>query len=153
MSTILCATRGGEASVQTQMQAIALAKEREGDLLFLYVADVNFLGRVGGSLVVDVATELENMGEFLLLMAKERAEKEGVEAKTVVKRGEFRQALVEAAQEAEATLIVFGSPGENGAKRRSDRSGMSHTASRRFRFTGPLTRYRSIGSRPTCVSR
>lgn len=114
MSTILCATRGGEASVQTQMQAIALAKEREGDLLFLYVADVNFLGRVGGSLVVDVATELENMGEFLLLMAKERAEKEGVEAKTVVKRGEFRQALVEAAQEAEATLIVFGSPGENG---------------------------------------
>jgi nucleotide-binding universal stress UspA family protein len=114
MTTILCATRGGEASVQTQMQAIALAKERQAEILFLYVADVNFLGRVGGSLVVDVATELENMGEFLLLMARERAQKEGVEAKSVVKRGEFRQALVDAAREADASVIVFGSPGENG---------------------------------------
>jgi nucleotide-binding universal stress UspA family protein len=113
MTTILCATRGGEASIRTQMRAIDLAKERGADLLFLYVADVNFLGRVPGNIVVDVATELENMGEFLLLMAKERAEKEGVTANTVVKRGEFRAALLEAAQEGGAGLIVLGSPGED----------------------------------------
>ena len=113
MTTILCATRGGEASVQTQMHAIDLAKARGSDLLFLYVADVRFLDRMTGSIVVDVAAELENMGEFLLLMAKERAEKAGVQASTVVKRGEFRQALIEAAEEAEASLIVFGSPGED----------------------------------------
>jgi nucleotide-binding universal stress UspA family protein len=113
MTTILCATRGGEASIRTQMRAIELAKERDSDLLFLYVADVNFLGRVPGNIMVDVATELENMGEFLLLMAKERAEKESVKANTVVKRGNFRAALLEAAKEADASLIVFGSPGES----------------------------------------
>ena len=57
--------------------------------------------------------ELENMGEFLLLMAKERAEKEGVAASTVVKLGEFRAALLEAAQEGGASVIVLGSPGES----------------------------------------
>lgn len=113
MTTIVCATRGGEASIRTQMQAIELAKTREAEILFLYVADVAFLGRVPGNIVVDVATELENMGEFLLLMAKERAEKEGVTAHTVVKRGEFRDALLEAAREANASVIVLGSPGEN----------------------------------------
>lgn len=118
MTTILCATRGGEASIRTQMQAIELAKERDAELLFLYVADVNFLGRVPGTIVVDVATELENMGEFLLLMAKERAEKEGVTANTVVKRGEFRAALIEAAQEGDASIIVFGSPAESSITQR-----------------------------------
>jgi len=118
MSTILCATRGGEASVRTQLKAIELAKERGAELLFLYVADVEFLGHIAGSLVVDVAAELENMGEFLLLMAKERAEKQGVTANTVVKRGEFRAALLEAAAEGGATLIVFGSPAESNITQR-----------------------------------
>ncbi|GAB4572222.1 MAG: hypothetical protein Kow0077_11010 [Anaerolineae bacterium] len=118
MATIVCATRGGEASVRTQMKAIELAKARDADILFLYVADVSFLGRVPGTIVADVATELENMGEFLLLMAKERAEKEGVQASTVVKRGEFRAALLEAAREAEASVIVLGSPGESSITQR-----------------------------------
>lgn len=113
MTTILCATRGGEASIQTQMKAIELARERGAELLFLYVADVEFLDHMAGAIVVDVASELENMGEFLLLMAKERAEEQGVTAHTVVKRGKFRQALIEAAQEAGASLIVLGSPGED----------------------------------------
>ncbi len=120
MTTILCATRGGEASIRTQMKAIELAQERGAELLFLYVANVDFLGHIAGSIVVDVATELENMGEFLLLMAKERAEKEGVTATTVVKRGDFRAALLEAAAEAAASLIVFGSPGEESSITQQD---------------------------------
>ena len=51
--------------------------------------------------------EIQKMGEFLLLMAKERAEKEGVTAHTVVKRGEFRDALLEAAREAGAHLLAI----------------------------------------------
>ncbi len=115
MTTILCATRGGEASVRTQMRAIEMAKEQKANLVFLYIADVKFLDRMSGSIVVDVAAELENMGEFLLLMAQERAEKAGVQAETLVKRGEFRQALLEAAQETGASTIVLGSPGEGGS--------------------------------------
>ena len=120
MTTILCATRGGEASIRTQRKAIELARERGAELLFLYVADVEFLGHMVGSIVVDVAAELENMGEFLLLMAKERAEQEGVTARTVVKRGEFRAALLEAAAEGGASLIVLGSPGEDSSITQQD---------------------------------
>ena len=117
--TILCATRGGEASIHTQERAIALAKAGDTDLVFFYVADVQFLNLAGAAIVVDVATEIEHMGEFLLLMAKERAEKAGVKAETLVKRGLFREVLIEAAQEVEASLIVLGSPDEKDSEMRA----------------------------------
>ncbi|MBN2469092.1 MAG: universal stress protein [Anaerolineae bacterium] len=113
MTTIVCATRGGEASVHTQMQAIELAKIRDSDILFVYVADVNFTEDISGSIVLDVAAEMENMGEFLLQKAKKRAEKEGVTAQTVIKHGEFQAALLEAARESGASAVVLGSPGED----------------------------------------
>lgn len=113
MATILCATRGGEASIHTQEHAIQLAQDQDANLVFLYVADVQFLTQATAAIVVDVATEIEHMGEFLLLMAKERAEKAGVKAETLVKRGVFRYALAEAAQEVGAALIVLGSPQED----------------------------------------
>ncbi|MCB9452032.1 MAG: universal stress protein [Anaerolineaceae bacterium] len=113
MATILCATRGGEASIHTQQHAIKLAQTQGANLIFLYVADVQFLSHTAAAIVVDVATEIEHMGEFLLLMAKERAEKAGVKSDTLVKRGVFRHALAEAAQEVGATLIVLGSPQED----------------------------------------
>ncbi len=112
MSTILCATRGGEQSIRTQEQAIAIAKERGASLLYIFVADVKFLNHTHAAIVVDVQTEIENMGEFLLIMAKERAEKAGVEADYVVKSGVFSDALKEVAQEHNVDLVLFGRPGE-----------------------------------------
>jgi hypothetical protein len=72
MTTILRPTRGGEASYPNQDRAIKLAKERDADLLLLYVANVHFLDRLAGPVIVDVETELEEMGEFLLALAQER---------------------------------------------------------------------------------
>jgi nucleotide-binding universal stress UspA family protein len=57
--------------------------------------------------------ELDKMGEFLLLMAKERAEKAGVEADILVEHGNFREALARAAAKVEATVIVLGTPDES----------------------------------------
>lgn len=119
MATILCATRGGEASIRTQEYAIQMAKERQSDVVFFYVTDVRFLNHTGAAIVVDVATEIDHMGEFLLLMAKERAEKAGVKSSTLVKRGLFRDALVEAVQEVEAGLVVMGTPDEENLTMRS----------------------------------
>jgi nucleotide-binding universal stress UspA family protein len=108
MGRILCATRGGEASHRTQDAAIALAKEQGDELIFLYVADYSFLNQTAAPLVVDVEARLVRMGEFLLLMAQERAAVQGISAQAVVREGRLRAELVGAAKELEVDLIVLG---------------------------------------------
>ncbi len=115
MAPILCPTRGGEPSYPNQDRAILLAKERDERLLFLFVADVSFLGGRAGPVLVDVEEQIEEMGEFLLEMAQERAEKEGVSAGAEVRWGDFRGALASAIEEHQISTVVLGSPGEESA--------------------------------------
>jgi nucleotide-binding universal stress UspA family protein len=117
MGRILCATRGGEASYRTQDAAIALAKERGDELLFLYVVDISFLNKTARAVRPDVVTaEMEKMGEFLLVMAQERAQKQGVAAEYVLRHGHFRHELKAAARELDVALVVLGKPvGEGSA--------------------------------------
>jgi nucleotide-binding universal stress UspA family protein len=110
--TILCATRGGEHAIYAQQKAIELATERNDDIIFFYVTDVSFLNHAGAAILVDVEAELDKMAEFLLLMAKERAEKAGVKADTLIEHGVFRNALKRAAVNIDATTIVLGTPDE-----------------------------------------
>jgi len=110
MGRILCATRGGEASHHTQDAAIALAKERGDELIFLYVADSSFLNQTAAPLVVNIETRLVKMGEFLLLMAQERAKAQGVSAQAIVREGKLRAELVGVARELEVDLVVLGHP-------------------------------------------
>ena len=78
MGTILCATRGGEDSLRTQDAVIARAKEQGADILFLYAADVEFLGKTASGVRTDVMQqEMDRMGTFLLVMACERAAAQG----------------------------------------------------------------------------
>jgi nucleotide-binding universal stress UspA family protein len=111
--TILCPTRGGKASYPNQDRAIALAKERGADLLFLYVNNVEFLDHTMGSKVVDLETELDEMGDFLLAMAQERAQMADVKAFTTVRRGNFRQVLKAILKEREIDTIILGSSGSD----------------------------------------
>ncbi len=116
MGKILCATRGGEASYQTQDAAIALAKERGDELLFLFVADTHFLDKTEHAVRPDVvAEEMEHMGEFLLTMAQERAQKQGVNADYILRRGVLREELKAAAREEAVDLVVLGQPANAGS--------------------------------------
>ena len=110
MGKILCATRGGEASYRTQDQAIALALERGDELLFLYVVDLHFLDKTAAPIVVDVENEVTKMGEFLLLMAQERAAQQGVVAGTICLKGQFREELIKIAHQKDVVLVVLGRP-------------------------------------------
>lgn len=108
---ILCATRGGEASYRTQDAAIALAKQRGEELLFLYVVDIEFLQRTARAVRPDVVTaEMDKMGEFLLAMAQERAQNQGVGAAYVLRHGDLRPELKAAARELDVALVVLGKP-------------------------------------------
>jgi nucleotide-binding universal stress UspA family protein len=112
MGKILCATRGGEASYRTQDAAIALAKERGDTLLFLYVVDLHFLDKVAGAGVVDTEREMTKMGQFLLLMAQERAAEQGVVAEMISRKGRLQEELKNAAGEEGVSLIVLGRPAD-----------------------------------------
>ncbi|NIM95264.1 MAG: universal stress protein [Anaerolineales bacterium] len=110
MGLILCATRGGEASIHAQDLAISLADKENEPLVFIYIADDSFLNKTAAAVVVDVQNELVNMGEFFLVMAVERAVNKGVEASAITRVGPFRATLCEAAGELGATTIVLGQP-------------------------------------------
>jgi nucleotide-binding universal stress UspA family protein len=110
MGKILCATRGGEAIYRTQDKAIALAQKRGDELLFLYVVNMHFLDKTHAPIVVDVEQEMTKMGEFLLLMAQERAIAQGVPATTVCLKGEMREELKKVAQREDVSLVVLGRP-------------------------------------------
>lgn len=113
MGKILCATRGGEASVRTQDAAISRAKETGDELVFLYIYDMDFMAHAKYALRSDVVTdELDRMAEFLMTMAVERAKKKGIDARYVIRQGEFAEELVAAAQEEQAVLVILGCPEE-----------------------------------------
>jgi nucleotide-binding universal stress UspA family protein len=107
---ILCATRGGEGSHLTQDAAIAMSKEKGAELIFLFVADSSFLNNMAAPMVVDLDVRLEDLGQFELARAKQRALSQGIKAQTVVRHGKLRSELIATAQEMEVTVIVLGRP-------------------------------------------
>jgi nucleotide-binding universal stress UspA family protein len=134
MGKILCATRGGEASQRTQDAAIRLAKDCGDNLVFLYVVDIHFLDNTAAPIVVDVEHEIYKMGEFLLLMAQERAAAQGIAAQTVVRQGRLTAELVAAAEELGINLIVLGRP--RGGKAVFDEAALHAFAARLEAETG-----------------
>ena len=114
MGVILCATRGGEASLESQDAAIALAKQAGDELIFIYVYDVEFLTHANYALREDlVADELNRMAQFLMTMAVDRAKAQGLSSRSVIREGEFRAELLSALQEEQARLLILGRPGED----------------------------------------
>ncbi len=114
MGKILCATRGGEDSYRAQDKAIALAKEGGDELIFLYVVDLAFLDKGAAPIVVDIKGSMDRVGEFLLVMAQERAREQGVTAAYLLREGEVWNEIKAATREEKADLVVLGRPcGEN----------------------------------------
>ena len=110
MAYLLCATRGGEESICAQDEAIAIAKESGDTLLFLYIVDLHFLDNTAAPIVVDVEDEVSDMGDFLLLVAKERAAEKGVNAKGISRIGKVREEIKKAALEYDVSLVILGRP-------------------------------------------
>lgn len=112
---ILCPTRGGKGSYPNQDRAIAIAKERGAEVLFLYITNVQFLGLTAAPKLIDIENEMDEMGEFMLTMAQERAENASVNALTHVQRGQFREVLIDFIEEHQIDTVVLGSSsGETG---------------------------------------
>jgi len=116
MKTILYPTRGGQTSYLNQDAVIKLAREGKAKLIFLYVSDVQFLEKLGYVRYTRVVEEeLEDLGEFLLTMACERAGNAGWKAEAVVRQGVFLEAVNEVIQEHQVDILVIGAPGSTHA--------------------------------------
>ena len=82
-----------------------------GLMLVLYIVDIGFLDRTERAVRPDVVSaEMEKMGEFLLVMAQERAQNRGVAASYIVRHGDLRDELKAAAREKQVDLVVLGKP-------------------------------------------
>jgi len=106
---ILCLTRGGEGSYPNQDRAIAIARERGQEMMFLYISNIEFLDHTAAPKVIDIEAELDELGEFMLLMAQERACNEGVTAHILVRRGFFRKVLSEVIEGFNIETVILGS--------------------------------------------
>lgn len=110
MAGIICAIRGGPASQPTVQQAIALAKQTDLPLSFLYVVSLDFLSRTESSRVRIISKEMHQMGEFILLNAQSAAEAKGVSANCVVRHGNVGDEIIGLSQELSADYVVLGRP-------------------------------------------
>jgi nucleotide-binding universal stress UspA family protein len=114
VGTVVCATRGGEASRRTQERAIALARERGDRLIFLCAFDPTFAGPLDDALAAAVADEQRWLGRALLGIAQARARRKGLETEAVVRSGPVTERIREYLGEVEADTLVIGvskSPG------------------------------------------
>lgn len=110
MAGIVCAIRGGPGSKETIQASIDLAKRLQQPLHFLYVVNLEFLQRTESSRVRIVTNELENMGDFILLSARARAEDQGLDAQGTVRHGNVADEIIGLAVELDASHIVLGRP-------------------------------------------
>jgi len=71
-----------------------------------------FLKNVAAILIidVDVVDEISDMGEFLLLMTKDRVAEQGVKANTICRKGNMRQEIKITVLEENVSLVLFGHP-------------------------------------------
>ena len=110
MGPIVCATRGGEASHRTRERAVALAKERDSDLIFLCVVDPSFAGDLDDWLAAAMEDELRRLGRSLLHIAQARAKSQGVDAQTVCISGPVWENIGNYLRKVKASALVIGLP-------------------------------------------
>jgi nucleotide-binding universal stress UspA family protein len=110
MGPIVCATRGGEASLRTQQRAIALAQEKGAELIFLYVIDPSFAGTVDEALTDTLVDELRLLGKCLLRLAQTRARKKGLKAQVAIRQGDVQQSIEAFVGEVGASMLIVGAP-------------------------------------------
>jgi hypothetical protein len=110
MGLIVCATRGGEAGRRTQEQAIALAKERNEDLIFLCIFDPTFAGDLSDALSEAVLQEQRWLARTLMNVAQSRARVQGVNAQAVLRSGPVVDSIEDFVLESCASTLVIGQP-------------------------------------------
>lgn len=111
---IICAVRGLPESRETVTTAIDLALDYKCQLTFCWVIDVEFIGQSLPTLTPlrSAYQQLEDLGEFSMLILCDRAGRRGVEkVDYLIRKGELHTQLKQVVSELNADLLVIGRPG------------------------------------------
>ncbi|MEN8098392.1 MAG: universal stress protein [Chloroflexota bacterium] len=116
---IVCATRGGEASLAAQDYAIKLAQDTNQELVFLCVTDTHVLAGTSDTRPHDIAHDLTRMSEFILCIAEDRARDAGLEnVRWVCHLGNAREEIQRFVTDSGASVLVLGRPALEGDEQR-----------------------------------
>lgn len=110
---IICAVRGQPESRATVTRAIDLALEHDARLTFSLVIDAEFIGQAAPTLTSLQAAyrQLEDMGEFSMLILCDRAQRRGVkQANYHIRKGNIPEQLRQLALETDAEMMILGRP-------------------------------------------
>lgn len=107
---IICATRGGQGSRAVQLAAIERARATGARLVFLYVVDVPLIETYDEVLSEAMRAEFHWLGEALLHIAQQRAEREQIEAEIAICEGDVMEEIESFLQASEAAALMLGAP-------------------------------------------
>ena len=110
---IICAVRGQPESRETVTKAIDLALENDARLTFCLVIEAEFMAQSAPTFTPLRAAyrQLEDLGEFSMLILCDRAERRGVEnVEYLIRKGNIPEQLRKLAKEVQAELMVMGRP-------------------------------------------
>lgn len=110
---ILCSVHGQPESRKTVTRAIELALEHNAALTFCLMIDVEFLAQATPTLTPLSAAyrQIEEMGEFSLLILVDRAQRRGVkEVDILIRRGNIPEQLHRLVREMDSDILVLGRP-------------------------------------------
>jgi len=108
---IICAVRGRPESRETVTKAIDLALEYKARLTFLHIMDAEFMQHATAALLSVIYQELKGMGEFTMMILKDRAQRRGVqEVDYVIREGNVIKQIRHFAVETHAEMMVVGEP-------------------------------------------
>jgi nucleotide-binding universal stress UspA family protein len=112
---VVCALRGRPESRETVTRAIDLALEHDARLTFFLVIDAEFLGQAAPTLSPRplrlVYRQLEEIGEFAMLISCDRARRRGVKrVEYLIRKGNVPEQLRQLATEIDAEVMVMGRP-------------------------------------------
>ena len=110
MSSIVCATRGGQGSRAVQLEAIEIARETGERLIFLYVVNLSAVEDHEEVLVGAIRSEFHWLGRVLLHVARQRAERAGVEAEIAIREGDVTEEIERFLEQSDARLLLLGAP-------------------------------------------
>jgi nucleotide-binding universal stress UspA family protein len=116
---IICAVRGQPHSRETATRAIDLALEHGARLTFFLVLGAEFMGKAAPTMLPlnRVYRQLQDMGEFAMLILCDRARRRGVErVDYLIRTGDVPEQVRQFAIESDADMMVVGHPKQSVGK-------------------------------------